>query len=47
MDTAIDSAIDMPASEQMERMEKMSAAVEAFTVSDWADEQMGVLETTE
>ena len=47
MDTAIDSAIDMPASEQMERMEKMSAAVEAFTVSDWADEQMGALETME
>ena len=44
MDTAIDAAIDMPASEQIQRMEKMSSAVEAFTVADWADEQMGALE---
>ena len=47
MDAAIDAAIDMPTSEQIERMEKMSTAVEAFTVSDWADEQMGALETQE
>ena len=47
MDAAIDAAIDMPISEQVERMEKMSSAVEAFTVSDWADEQMGALETQE
>ena len=47
MDAAIDAAIDMPASEQIERMEKMSSAVEAFTVSDWADEQIGALETQE
>ncbi|KZR87970.1 glucosylglycerol-phosphate synthase [Synechococcus sp. MIT S9504] len=47
MDTAIDSAIDMPTSEQIERMEKMSSAVETFTVSDWADEQMGALEIQE
>ena len=45
MDTAIDAAIDMPESEQIQRMEKMSSAVEAFTVSDWADEQMAALET--
>jgi glucosylglycerol-phosphate synthase len=44
MDQAIDMAIDMPESEQLERMEKMSSAVEAFTVSDWADEQMSALE---
>ena len=47
MDAAIDAAIDMPTSEQIERMEKMSSAVEAFTVSDWADEQIGALETQE
>ena len=47
MDTAIDSAIDMTISEQIERMKKMSTAVEAFTVSDWADEQIGALETVE
>ena len=47
MDAAIDAAIDMPTSEQVERMEKMSSAVEAFTVSDWADEQIGALETQE
>ena len=47
MDTAIDSAIDMTISEQIERMEKMSTAVEAFTVSDWADEQIGALESVE
>ena len=47
MDSAIDTAIDMPTSEQIERMEKMTTAVEAFTVSDWADEQMTALESPE
>ena len=45
MDNAIDAAIDMPNSEQLERMARMSLAVETFTVSDWAAEQMNSLET--
>ena len=45
MDNAIDAAIDMPNSEQLERMARMSSAVETFTVSDWAAEQMHALET--
>ena len=47
MDNAIDAAIDMPSSEQLERMARMSSAVETFTVSDWAAEQMDALETPE
>jgi glucosylglycerol-phosphate synthase len=43
MDEAIDQALAMPPEEQQQRMRKMSAAVEAFTVSDWAEEQMGAL----
>jgi len=43
MDEAIDQALAMPSAEQQQRMRKMSAAVEAFTVSDWAEEQMGAL----
>ena len=45
MDNAIDAAIDMPNSEQLERMARMSSAVETFTVSDWAAEQMNSLVT--
>ena len=45
MDNAIDTAIDMPNSEQLERMARMSSAVETFTVSDWAAEQMNSLVT--
>jgi trehalose-6-phosphate synthase len=30
----------MPEDEQRQRMETMSAAVEAYTVQDWAEEQL-------
>lgn len=43
MDEAIDHALSMPEHEQINRMKKMTAAVEAFTVSDWAEEQIGAL----
>ena len=40
MDEAIEEAINMSAKEQEERMRKMTAAVEAYTVDDWAKEQI-------
>ena len=43
MDEAIESAIEMPEDEQRQRMEHMSGAVEAYTVRDWADEQLAGL----
>lgn len=44
MDEAIDHALAMPEQEQRSRMQTMSAAVDAFTVSDWAEEQIGALQ---
>ena len=43
MDEAIESALEMPEDEQRQRMEHMSGAVEAYTVRDWADEQLAGL----
>lgn len=43
MDDAIDIALSMPPDEQTLRMEKMTLAVESFTVSDWAHEQLGTM----
>ena len=43
MDEAIESALEMPEEEQRDRMERMSGAVEAYTVRDWADEQLSGL----
>lgn len=43
MDDAIDLALSMPPDEQTLRMEKMTLAVESFTVSDWAHEQLGAM----
>jgi len=43
MDEAIDIALSMPPEEQILRMEKMTSAVESFTVSDWAEEQLGAM----
>lgn len=40
MDEAIEQAILMNISEQQQRMESMSRAVESYTVKDWAEEQM-------
>ena len=40
MDEAIEAALAMPEDEQRQRMETMSAAVEAYTVQDWAEEQL-------
>ena len=44
MDEAIERALEMPNNEQIERMSRMSSAVESFTVSDWVNEQMDALE---
>mgnify|MGYP002838264043 CR=1 FL=1 len=38
--SAIEAALEMPEDEQRHRMETMSAAVEAYTVRDWAEEQL-------
>ena len=35
--------MEMPENEQKRRMRTMTAAVEAFTVQDWAEEQMAGL----
>lgn len=40
MDEAIEKALTMPNEEQRRRMASMTRAVETFTVSDWADEQI-------
>ena len=40
MDEAIEAALEMPEDEQRHRMETMTAAVEAYTVKDWAEEQL-------
>ncbi len=40
MDEAIEEAIEMPKTEQLKRMANMTQAVEAFTVKDWANEQL-------
>ena len=39
-DEAIEAALEMPEGEQRHRMETMTAAVEAYTVKDWAEEQL-------
>ena len=40
MDEAIEEAIEMNKEEQHQRMSTMSKAVEAYTVDDWANEQL-------
>ena len=40
MDEAIEQALAMDPDEQRERMLRMTNAVEAYTVKDWADEQL-------
>lgn len=47
MDQAIESALEMPRQEQIQRIEKMVNAVEEFTVADWANEQMNALATVD
>ncbi len=44
MDEAIEEAIGMEKEEQHDRMAMMTSAVEAYTVKDWAEEQMNSLE---
>ena len=44
MDEAIEEAITMSKDEQKQRMKSMSDAVEAYTVSDWAEDQLTGLE---
>ena len=44
MDEAIEEAISMSKDEQKQRMKSMSDAVEAYTVSDWAEDQLTGLE---
>ncbi len=44
MDEAIEEAISMDESEQLIRMKNMYKAVEAYTVNDWADEQIKSLD---
>ena len=43
MDEAIESALEMDEDEQRDRMSRMTDAVENYTVSDWAEEQMSGL----
>ena len=43
-DEAIEEAIAMEKDEQSQRMELMTTAVESYTVSDWAKEQIEALE---
>ena len=43
MDEAIEKAISMNEEEQYQRMEKMSKAVNSYTVKDWANEQISSL----
>ena len=43
MDEAIEKALEMNESEQHQRMLSMTKAVEAYTVQDWADEQLNNL----
>ena len=43
MDEAIESALEMDEDEQRDRMSRMTDAVESYTVSDWAEEQMSGL----
>ncbi|QEY31691.1 glucosylglycerol-phosphate synthase [Synechococcus sp. RSCCF101] len=43
MDDAIEQALAMPADEQRRRMATMTAAVESFTVSHWADHQLAAI----
>ena len=45
MDEAIEQALEMPEAEQKRRMRTMTTAVESFTVQDWAEEQMGCLDS--
>ena len=44
MDEAIDQAIEMKETEQIERMKSMSEAVDAYTVKDWAEDQISSLD---
>ncbi len=44
MDEAIEEAISMDELEQRQRMESMVDAVDAYTVEDWAEEQMEAVE---
>jgi glucosylglycerol-phosphate synthase len=43
MDAAILAALEMPEAEQRQRMARMGEAVDQFTVSHWADQQLGAL----
>ena len=43
MDAAILEALEMPEAEQRQRMARMGEAVDQFTVSHWADQQLGAL----
>ena len=43
MDEAIEQAISMKPEEQKQRMLTMTSAVEAYTVKDWAEEQINTL----
>ena len=45
MDDAIETALALPQEEQMARMKKMVDAVDDFTVTDWANEQLQSLES--
>ncbi len=44
MDDAIEAAISMPINEQSTRMQSMAKAVDSYTVEDWAEEQIKILE---
>ena len=46
MDEAIESALEMDEDEQRDRMSRMTDAVESYTVSDWADEQISGLSSS-
>ena len=46
MDDAIESALEMDEEEQRDRMSRMTDAVESYTVSDWADEQISGLSSS-
>ena len=47
MNDAIETALALPQEEQVSRMKKMVDAVDEFTVTDWADEQLQSLETVD
>ena len=45
MDDAIETALALPQEDQMARMKNMVDAVDEFTVTDWANEQLQSLES--